>query len=195
MRRNSVKRVAFRKGREAMEHDRFDALVRRFATRQSRRGALARMGRGAAAAALTAIGFGVAKSTAEAQILLCADDGCRCRGGVLGSCLPGLVCCPDNGDQPGGAGTCVAPSACFGGICSGDGSGCPATCAWGANCLSCCSGYCGFDGACGPSSCRTAGCDCIAGTVSACDDGLACCPIIPGFPGGPGVCAPRGVCG
>jgi len=174
-----------------MENNRFDDLAKRFATHQTRRVALARIAQ-AAAAAIGGLVLG--KSPATAQFLPCSADGCRCRGGTLGSCLPGLVCCPDNANQPGGAGSCVAPSQCFGGLCRSDGSGCPVTCVRGVNCLGCCSGYCGLDGACGPSTCRGAGCDCIAGSVAACDDGLACCPVIAGLPGGPGVCAPRGVC-
>ncbi len=174
-----------------MERHRFDELAKRFARRQSRRMVLGRIGQ---AAAVAIAGFGFGSSRAEAQFLPCSADGCRCRGGTLGSCLPGLVCCPDNADQPGGAGTCVGPSQCFGGNCNGDGSGCPATCASGANCLACCSGYCGLNGACGPSDCRAAGCTCITGSVAACDDGLACCPVIAGLPGGPGICAPTGVC-
>ena len=175
-----------------MEHDRFDALVKRLATRQSRRGALARLGRAAVAAAIA--GIGLARSRAEAQILPCAEDGCRCRTGVLGTCTPGLVCCADNADRPGGSGTCVPPSLCFGGLCHEDGVVCPATCSWGANCVGCCGGYCGTNGLCGPGGCRAAGCQCITGTLAPCDEGLACCPIVEGLLGGPGICAPWGIC-
>jgi hypothetical protein len=176
-----------------MEQGRFDDLAKCLATRQSRRRALARLSQAVTAAAITAIGIG--RFRADAQILPCAEDGCRCQASVPGSCIAGLVCCADNPNLPGGPGTCVPPSLCYGGLCSGDGVACPPTCARGANCLGCCAGYCGFDGACGPGPCRSAGCDCITGTLNPCDEGLACCPTIEGLPGGPGICAPRGICG
>ncbi|MCC7021405.1 MAG: hypothetical protein IT338_01175 [Thermomicrobiales bacterium] len=174
-----------------MEHDRFDELTRRFSRRGTRRGLLARSGK-AALAAMAGIALG--RSRAAAQILPCAEDGCRCRPGDLASCTPGLVCCADNPDAPGGSGTCVPPSQCFAGTCSGDGVVCPATCTRETNCLGCCSGYCGSDGLCGGGPCRSAGCECISGALAPCDEGLACCPTIAGLPGGPGICAPRGIC-
>ena len=67
--------------------------------------------------------------------------------------------------------------------------------AWGANCIGCCSGFCGADGVCGLGGCRAVGCDCITGTLNPCDEGLACCPTFEGTLGGPGICAPRGICG
>lgn len=175
-----------------MDHERFDDLVKGLAARQSRRGALARLGRATAAAVLAGIGIGA--SRAGAQILPCAAEGCRCQTGDLGSCPPGLVCCPDHPNLPGGSGTCAPPSQCFGGVCSGDAVACPATCGWGANCVGCCSGFCGSNGVCGPSTCRSAGCQCITGALAPCDEGLACCPTVEGLPGGPGICAPRGIC-
>jgi hypothetical protein len=176
-----------------METDRFDNLAKRFATRQSRRGLLVRFGMGSAVATLVGLRLGV--SRAAAQALPCGDEGCRCiTGAPPGSCVPGLVCCPNNVDLPGGRGTCTAPSACFGGLCNGDGVVCPATCTRDTNCLGCCSGYCGLNGLCGGNPCRAAGCQCITGTLAPCDEGLACCPIVAGFPGGPGICAPRGIC-
>lgn len=176
-----------------MEHDRFDALARSVAARRSRRGTLGWLGRALAGAVLAGTALRPARS--EAQVLDCADQGCRCRASVPGACVPGLVCCPHDPNLPGGLGTCVGPSLCFGGICSEDGSGCPATCVRGANCLDCCSGFCTSSGLCGASACRSAGCDCIAGSLAPCDEGLACCPILEGILGGPGICAPRGVCG
>jgi hypothetical protein len=174
-----------------MEQDRFDAFVKGLATRQSRRSALARWG---AAAAAVVAGVAARQVPAGAQLLPCADDGCRCRTGALETCTPGLVCCADNPDLPGGSGTCTPPSQCFGGLCSGDAVVCPPTCSWGSNCLGCCSGFCGHDGLCSRGGCRIAGCDCITGTLAPCDDGLACCPVVDGLPGGPGICVPRGIC-
>lgn len=175
-----------------MEQDRFDDLVKHLFTSHSRRNALARLGRAVATA--TIAGFGLRRSDAEAQILPCAQDGCRCQTGVLGSCTPGLVCCADNPNQPGGSGTCVPPSLCFGGLCQNTGVACPATCSWGSNCVGCCDGYCSVNGLCGPGGCRSAGCQCITGTLAPCDEGLACCPAVDGLLGGPGICAPRGIC-
>ena len=175
-----------------MEHDRFDAMVKRLATRQSRRGALARVAQATVAATVAAVGLG--RTRTEAQILPCAQDGCRCHTGDLASCVPGLVCCANNPDLPGGSGTCVPPSLCFGGTCAGDGVACPATCEGGRNCVDCCSGFCGTNGICGGGPCRVAGCRCITGTLAPCDEGLACCPTVEGLLGGPGICVPRGIC-
>jgi hypothetical protein len=176
-----------------MDHQRFDALARRLARRRSRRGLLADTGRAAVAAVLAGIGLGGARARAQGS---CGDEGCPCLTGSLSSCVPGLVCCPDNLDLPGGSGTCTPPSLCFGGLCSRDAVVCPPICTRGTNCAGCCSGFCGFDGLCGGSgACRSVGCECITGTLAPCDDGLACCPIVEGLLGGPGICAPRGVCG
>jgi hypothetical protein len=175
-----------------VDQERFDAWTRRFAGQQSRRTALVRLGRAAAGAILA--GVGLTRSGVGAQILPCAEDGCRCRTGDLASCTPGLVCCANDPNLPGGSGTCVPPSQCFGGLCHNDGVVCPATCAWGASCVDCCSGHCGHDGLCRPGGCRAAGCDCITGTLAPCDEGLACCPKIEGLLGGPGICLPRGLC-
>jgi hypothetical protein len=178
-----------------MDDRRFDELAKRYAGRMSRRGALRRLGQGVAAAVAGALAVRRSSARVGAQILPCAADGCRCHAGVPGSCPAGLVCCPDDASLPGGSGTCVPPSQCFGGLCSADGVACPAFCAWGANCVGCCSGYCGTNGACGAGSCRAAGCACITGTLNPCDEGLACCPTFEGLLGGPGICAPRGICG
>lgn len=174
-----------------MDQERFDHLVKRFAVRQSRRRAIGKAMAGIAAGALAAIGLGRAGADAQAP---CAEQGCRCRTGTLDSCIPGLVCCANDPNLPGGAGTCTPPGLCFGGMCSGDAVVCPATCEWGANCVGCCSGHCGKEGVCGPGGCRSAGCDCITGTLAPCDEGLACCPAVEGLLGGPGLCLPRGLC-
>jgi hypothetical protein len=179
-------------GKHLMEHERFDALAKRLGARGSRRGLMARLGGGVAAGVLA--GIGLRRSQAAAQILPCAQDGCRCTTGVLGACVPGLVCCADNPDLPGGGGTCVPPSQCFGGTCQADGIACPASCRFGANCVDCCSGFCSAAGICGGSPCRTVGCSCITGTLAPCDEGLACCPTVEGLLGGPGICVPRGIC-
>lgn len=178
-----------------MDDVRFDELTKRYAGRLTRRGVLGRLGRAVGAVVLGGFAFGRGGSGVDAQILPCAADGRRCSAGVPGSCPGGLVCCPDNVNLPGGSGTCVPPSQCFGGLCSGDAVACPAYCAWGANCIGCCSGYCGPDGACGLGGCRVVGCECITGTLNPCDEGLACCPTFEGMLGGPGICAPRGICG
>lgn len=175
-----------------MDSDRFDDIARTLGTRRTRRLTLGWLGRAGAGAALAVIGLRPA--TGRAQTVKCGDQGCRCRAGLIGECVPGLVCCPDNPAAPAGDGTCVAPSQCFGGLCNADLVACPATCTWGRNCLDCCSGHCGQDGLCGPSSCRRPGCDCITGSQNPCDEGLACCPTIEGLLGGPGICAPRGIC-
>jgi len=175
-----------------MEHDRFDSLTRQFAIRQTRRGALGRLIR---STAIGVAGIAIGNSRAGAQLLPCAADGCHCQASVPGSCEPGLVCCPNNPHLPGGSGMCVAPSQCFGGVCSGDAVACPASCTWGTNCVGCCSGYCGFNGACSGGGCRSAGCECVTGALNPCDEGLACCPTFEGILGGPGICAPRGICG
>lgn len=175
-----------------MDRDRFDDLTKALATRESRRGALKRIGATLMSGALAT--FGLGKSLASAQGGPCGDLGCRCRTGTFESCVPGLVCCPDDPNLPGGPGTCVAPSACFGGVCSADGVVCPASCAWDGSCIGCCSGHCGRDGLCSSGGCRTAGCDCITGTLAPCDEGLACCPTIAGLLGGPGICLPRTMC-
>lgn len=176
-----------------MEHDRFDALARRLGTRRTRRGTLGWLSKLGAGAVVAGLGMRPEKSRAQAQP--CGDQGCRCRAGIPGSCVPGLVCCPNNPDLPAGDGVCVAPSLCFGGLCNADLVACPATCTWGRNCVDCCSGHCRQDGLCGPSAYRSAGCDCISGSLNPCDEGLACCPTIEGLLGGPGICAPRGICG
>lgn len=178
--------------RDIVEQSQFDRLTRQFAGRQSRRQTLRRLGQSAVAGVLAAVGFREIK--ASAQILPCAEDGCHCRPGTPNACIPGLVCCADNPDQPGGRGTCVPPSQCFGGLCSGDAVVCPASCAWGTTCAGCCSGFCGHDGLCNQGGCREAGCDCISGTLAPCDEGLVCCPTIAGVLGGPGICLPRGIC-
>lgn len=175
-----------------MENQRFDDLVRGLSASKSRRGLLARVLAAAGAAAFT--GVSLRGSDVSAQTTPCGDLGCRCTTGATSNCVPGLVCCPNNGDLPGGAGTCTAPSECFGGFCSADGVGCPASCRFGANCLACCSGFCSSGGMCTAGPCRSAGCKCITGTLNPCDEGLACCPAVEGMPGGPGICAPRGVC-
>jgi hypothetical protein len=178
-----------------VEQNRFDALTKRLAGVDSRRGVLGRIGRVVGAAVVAGVGIGRGGSDIGAQILPCAEDGCRCRASVSGSCVAGLVCCPDDMSLPGGSGTCVPPSQCFGGICSADAVACPAFCAWGAHCVGCCSGFCGANGACGSCGCRSAGCECVTGTLNPCDEGLACCPTFEGILGGPGICAPRGICG
>jgi hypothetical protein len=175
-----------------VESQRFDDLIRVLAAPKSRRGLLGRFV--AAAGAAVVAGLPWQREGVSAQTLPCGDLGCRCTTGPTSNCVPGLVCCPTNGDLPGGTGTCTAPGQCFGGFCSADGVGCPATCRFGANCLDCCSGFCSSGGMCGPSSCRSAGCKCITGTLNPCDEGLACCPTVEGLPGGPGICAPRGIC-
>ena len=175
-----------------MDHARFDDLTRSLARRQSRRTTLARLGQATAAAVVT--GLGTKGAVGAAPILPCAEEDCRCQTGVLGSCAPGLVCCADNPNRPGGSGTCTPPSQCFGGLCNGDAVACPATCSWGTNCVDCCSGYCGTNGLCGPGPCRSVGCQCLTGTLAPCDEGLACCPTVAGLPGGPGICTPRGIC-
>ena len=176
-----------------MQYDRFDDLARRLAGRRSRRRALAEIAAAAVGGGLAALGLG--RAPGSAQVLPCADTGCRCHTGAPESCTPGLVCCAADPNRPGGPGTCVAPSQCFGGLCSNDGVVCPPACSWGANCLDCCSGHCGADGLCAAGPCRTAGCDCITGTLSPCDEGLACCPKVEGLLGGPGLCLPRNICG
>lgn len=178
-----------------MDDGRFDALTKRYAGTQSRRGVLRRLGGVVAAAVMGGSTVGRGGTHVDAQVLPCAADGCRCQASVPGSCEPGLVCCANDPNLPGGSGTCVAPSQCFGGLCSGDMVACPASCAWDANCIGCCSGYCGPNGACSTGGCRSVGCDCVTGTLNPCDEGLACCPAAEGLLGGPGICAPRGICG
>lgn len=177
-----------------MDGEHFDHLTRRYASRLTRRGVLGWLGRAAGAAGIGGAALSRQGAQVAAQILPCAEDGCRCNAGVPAECPGGLVCCPDNPNLPGGSGTCVPPSQCFGGLCSGDAVACPPYCAWEANCVGCCSGYCGANGACGAGSCRSVGCECITGTLNPCDEGLACCPTFEGILGGPGVCAPRGIC-
>jgi hypothetical protein len=173
-----------------LEQSRFDDLVRGFAARTSRRGVLARAMQAALGAVATA-GLRPDRTAAQAP---CLDRGCRCRTGVLDSCIPGLACCANDPNLPGGHGTCVPPGECFGGMCSGDGVVCPATCTWGTNCAGCCTGHCGPEGVCSRGGCRSAGCDCITGTLAPCDEGLACCPTVEALLGGPGLCLPRGLC-
>ena len=146
-----------------MESKQFDDVVRGFAQRRSRRNLLARLVGAAGAAVLSSFGSG--RLAAKAQAGPCGDLGCRCTTGSSSSCVAGLVCCPNNGDLPGGPGTCTAPSQCFGGFCSEDTVGCPATCRFGGYCIGCCSGYCSHQGACGPGPCRSAGCQCITGAL------------------------------
>lgn len=178
-----------------MDQRRFDDLAKRLASRDSRRAVLGRIRRVVAAAVLGGLVVDRGGAAVDAQLLPCAADGCRCQASLPGSCESGLVCCADDMNLPGGSGTCVPPGQCFGGLCSADAVACPVSCGWGANCVGCCSGSCGFDGVCGPGACRSAGCECITGALNPCDEGLACCPTFEGLLGGPGICAPRGICG
>ena len=54
----------------------------------------------------------------------CTSRGCRCNGGVQGSCDDGLTCCPDNSDLPGGPGHCVRQEKCNLEGCTGEGCSC-----------------------------------------------------------------------
>ena len=54
----------------------------------------------------------------------CTSRGCRCNGGVQGSCDDGLTCCPDNPGLPGGPGRCVRQDACNLQGCTGEGCSC-----------------------------------------------------------------------
>jgi hypothetical protein len=173
-----------------MDQTRFDALTRRFARAGSRRGVLRGVAR--AGAAMLAVRLGLDAAGVAARH--CREYGCGCDGGVYGSCRRGLVCCPYSQGLPGGLGTCLGEDECYGPQCINSGDACAPYCGWGASCGDCCSGYCNDYGVCDTPRCTGAGCACATGTYLPCDFGLTCCPLQPGLPGGPGVCAPEGSC-
>jgi hypothetical protein len=127
-------------GDAAMDGQRFDAVARSLATRQTRRGTLRRLV--AVAGALIAAGL-PARSKAGHN---CTWIGCGCASGTLHPCIDGLVCCASNPGMPGGAGVCSNPGDCYG-PCTGSGGSCT-SCNWGESCPQCCSGYCGDYGSC-----------------------------------------------
>lgn len=173
-----------------MDTERFDALTKHLAGVDSRRGLLRR----AAQAALLGLAARLGLDGQAAQARSCKDYGCTCNGGVYRSCRSDLVCCAFSPGLPGGLGQCVTEDECYGPQCINSGDSCAAYCGWGASCPDCCSGYCGDYGICDTPRCSGAGCACATGTFAPCDYGLSCCPLQPGLPGGPGVCAPDGSC-
>lgn len=175
-----------------MDSNRFDALARRVGQTNSRRGLLQRAAQAALAA--VALRLGADEGDVGAARGDCRDYGCSCNGGVYRACRSDLVCCPWSPDVPGGLGLCLTEDECYGPVCLNSGDACAPYCGWGADCPDCCSGYCGDYGVCDTPRCTGAGCACATGTYLPCDYGLACCPLQPGLPGGPGVCAPDGSC-
>jgi hypothetical protein len=173
-----------------MDHSHFDELIKGFGKFSDRRGVVRRLARAGAALATTRLGLGA--EPAEARH--CKDYGCSCIGGVYGACRRDLVCCPYSPGLPGGPGVCLTEDDCYGPQCIDSGSACAPYCGWGASCSDCCSGYCNDFGVCDTPRCSGPGCACATGTYLPCDDGLTCCPLQPGLPGGPGVCAPDGSC-
>ena len=173
-----------------MDQTRFDAMAKRLGRGGSRRGVLGGLAR--AGAALLAARLGLDAESAEASH--CKDHGCSCNAGVYGACLHRLVCCPYSPGLPGGPGQCLTEDECYGPQCIDSGGACAPYCGWGDNCPDCCSGYCNDFGVCDTPRCSGTGCACATGTYLPCDVGLTCCPLQPGFPGGPGVCAPDGSC-
>ncbi len=124
-----------------MDGQRFDAVTRSLATRQTRRATLRR-----AAAAVGALIVASVPARTEAGHN-CTYVGCGCATGTLHPCGDGLVCCASSPGLPGGAGVCEYPGDCYG-ACSGPGYYCGDSCNWGDTCPSCCSGYCGMFGQC-----------------------------------------------
>lgn len=124
-----------------MDGERFDAVTRALAVRQSRRGVTRRLA--VAVGALVVAGL-PARSRAGFN---CDYIGCGCATGTWHPCNDGLVCCPSSPGLPGGAGVCSLPSDC-GGPCAGTGGYCGDSCNWGDNCPACCSGWCGDLGSC-----------------------------------------------
>jgi hypothetical protein len=173
-----------------MDSSRFDALVRDFGRRRSRRGLL--RGLAKAGAIVAAARIGVRSSDTAARH--CRDYGCGCDAGVYNACRSDLVCCPWSPGVPGGLGLCLTENECYGPQCLGSGEPCAYACGWDASCDGCCSGYCDDNGLCGIPRCTGTGCACATGTYLPCDPGLSCCALQPGVPGGPGVCAPDGSC-
>lgn len=172
-----------------MDQERFDRLTRQLG-RSSRRSMLHNAAKAGAALVVARLGFGAR----EADARQCRDYGCTCNGGVYRSCRSDLVCCPYSLGVPGGLGQCLTEDECYGPQCISPGDACAPYCGWGSNCPDCCSGYCGDFGVCDTPRCSGPGCACSTGTDLPCDFGLTCCPLQPGLPGGPGVCAPGGSC-
>jgi hypothetical protein len=109
-----------------MDGQRFDAVTRSLATRQTRRGTLRRLA--AAAGALLAAGVPTRSKAGHN----CTWIGCGCATGTLHPCIDGLVCCASNPGMPGGAGVCSNPGDCYG-PCTGSGGSCT-SCNWGESC-------------------------------------------------------------
>ena len=124
-----------------MDGQRFDAVARSLATRQTRRGTLRRLA--AASGALMARAI-PGRSKAGYN---CDYIGCGCATGTLHPCSNGLVCCASTPGMPGGAGVCSYPGDCYG-ACAGRGEYCSDSCNWGDACPACFSGYCGDYGSC-----------------------------------------------
>jgi hypothetical protein len=173
-----------------VDQERFDAITKRVFGVGSRRGLLRNLAR--VGAGVIAVRVGLGSGGADAR--QCRDYGCSCNGGVYRSCRSDLVCCPYSQGLPGGLGQCLTEDECYGPQCVNSGDACAPYCGWGASCDACCSGYCGDYGVCDTPRCSGAGCACATGTYLPCDYGLTCCPLQPGLPGGPGVCAPDGSC-
>jgi hypothetical protein len=124
-----------------MDGERFDAVARSLATRQTRRGALRRIA--AAAGALLALALPVRARAG----FNCNYIGCGCATGTLHPCVDPLVCCASSPGTPGGAGVCSNVSDCDA-PCAPSGGSCSGSCNWGDNCPECCSGWCGNLGSC-----------------------------------------------
>lgn len=157
----------------------FDAWTRSLSTRDSRRGALQRLGRAGALAAL------LLGREHLASARHCTSEGCGCATGTQHACGSGLVCCASSPGTPGGAGVCTPRGQCDGG-CSSYGSACPGYCNWGDGCADCCTGYCNNRGTC--DSPPNLNATCTGGTQQPCLYGLTCCPYVRGLPGGAGTC-------
>lgn len=162
-----------------MDHRGFDTWTRSLTARDSRRGALRRLG---LATALGTMVFGRDRSASAHH---CTYEGCGCATGTQHACGHGLVCCASSPGAPGGAGVCTPRGQCGGG-CTGFGGGCPGYCNWGDGCADCCTGYCNNRGTCdNPPNLNAT---CTGGTQQPCLYGLVCCPYVRGLPGGAGTC-------
>ncbi len=157
----------------------FDTWTRSLSKRDSRRGALRRLGR---AGALAAMLFGRERLASAHH---CAYEGCGCATGTQHACGSGLVCCASSPGTPGGAGVCTPRGQCGGG-CQSYGSACPGYCNWGDRCSDCCTGYCNNRGTC--DSPPNLNATCTSGTQLPCLYGLTCCPYVRGLAGGAGTC-------
>jgi hypothetical protein len=118
----------------------------------------------------------------------CTGEGCDCATGTESPCDEGLVCCPNEGSEPGGPGTCRAEEDCG---CTGQGCHCNAgvegACDEG---LICCqegdavpggAGTCQPEDQCGTEPCTGDGCQCDHTDPNSCDAGLECCPVQSGW--------------